>query len=840
MSVRKGTDVIRIMPYYYIHIMDNNTNCTRVETGPQTYTRKDHEQIIEGPSPMIIIPPRHYARIQNPVERDEDGSVKLNDDKQAILKYGDEEIRTDKDPFPLYPGEKLSGRVQALQVVEAESALRIRCIRDFDEHTAGDEYLFKGPNTYMPKVHEQVIEIIKATVVKPNQALKLRARLGTTDSEGVERAAGEVWLYRKTGAYLPSVNEEIVETVRAFVLTEKKALHLRATQTFEDSFKVTRKAGSEWLVTIDMAETHIPDVYEEVVGEVRIITLNNRQYCVVLCPHDKDGRPQLGEKELRKGPNSFFLKPGESLESGIQAVDVLGGDEALLLRARQDYDDKLFGTARKPGERWLVKGPCDFIPDIEVEIIQRRKYIPLDENEGIYVRNLETGKVRAIIGESYMLTEHEELWEKPLPPKVEELLTKASTSGEGRSKDYGKKYSGPSRDKTRLVSYRAPHGSAVQVYDYKEKKSRIVFGPELVMLGPDEMFTVVSLSGDVPKRPGLIHSLCLFLGPDFMTDIVTVETADHARLSLKLSYNWHFDIEGLDGEEASVIFQVPDFVGDACKAIASRVRGAVASVTFDAFHKNSSTIIRAAVFGIDPETDSVRNKFFFHNNHLTITNIDIQSVEPVDQRTRDALQKSVQLAIEITTNSQEASARHEAEREEQEARGKLERQKILDEAEAEKARKELLALQAASAAVESTGQATAEARARAEAALIEGHAAVEQARLKAESQRIKALAEIDQRKKKQKQEVEHKERMVELELSKAKELAEIEGKKFDDIVSAIGPSTIQSIARAGPEMQAKLLKGLGLKSFMITDGNTPINLFGTASGMIGGAPASGQ
>ena len=44
-------------------------------------------------------------------------------------------------------------------------------------------------------------------------------------------------------------------------------------------------------------------------------------------------------------------------------------------------------------------------------------------------------------------------------------------------------------------------------------------------------------------------------------------------------------------------------------------------------------------------------------------------MEPVDQRTRDSLQKSVQLAIEITTNSQEAAARHEAERLEQEAKG---------------------------------------------------------------------------------------------------------------------------------------------------------------------------
>ena len=53
----------------------------------------------------------------------------------------------------------------------------------------------------------------------------------------------------------------------------------------------------------------------------------------------------------------------------------------------------------------------------------------------------------------------------------------------------------------------------------------------------------------------------------------------------------------------------------------------------------------------------MKDSFKFTANRLVITNVDIQSVEPVDQRTRDSLQKSVQLAIEITTNSQEASAR---------------------------------------------------------------------------------------------------------------------------------------------------------------------------------------
>ena len=51
-----------------------------------------------------------------------------------------------------------------------------------------------------------------------------------------------------------------------------------------------------------------------------------------------------------------------------------------------------------------------------------------------------------------------------------------------------------------------------------------------------------------------------------------------------------------------------------------------------------------------------------------------QGVEPVDARTRESLQRSVQLAIEITTRSQEARAKHEALREQEKAKGKLEQQ----------------------------------------------------------------------------------------------------------------------------------------------------------------------
>jgi len=264
----------------------------------------------------------------------------------------------------------------------------------------------------------------------------------------------------------------------------------------------------------------------------------------------------------------------------------------------------------------------------------------------------------------------------------------------------------------------------------------------------------------------------------------------------------------------------------------------VASVTFDDFHKGSARIIRSAVFGVDQTTKKVLDRFIFKSNSLHFTNIDIQSVEPVDQRTRDSLQKSVQLAIEITTKSQEATARHDALRLEQEARGKLERQKIKDEAEAEKARTALLELQAHSAAVQSTGQATAEATARAEAATIEGEAAITQANLKASASEIESNAELSRLVAMQTADLEHQKALSQLELSKVKQLAGIEAQKFKHTVKTIGADTIAAIANAGPKLQAELLQGLGLKSFLITDGNSPVNLFNTAAGLIGSGPSS--
>lgn len=858
-----ASGVIRLKPQEFIHVLDNNTGITRLEVGPQTITLRDGERLILKPQPAIVVPPRHYCIVANPVMRDENGAPLTDPRGQIKLRYGDREIRLAQEPFPLYPGEELAESVTQLQVVETNQALRLRALRDFSEtrtipgetaqtqiieRVAGDEWLFEGPGTYIPRVEVAIVKTVQATIIKTNQALRLFARQNCIDRQGINRRAGEEWLVREEGAYLPGIDEEILGLLEAYVLTERKALHLKAKRSFTDIFGRQRKAGDEWLVTLEDAEIHIPDVYEQVVGEVQVTTLNDREWCIVVDPIDRNGKPQFGMWEVRQGRITFFLHPGESLHNGIQKVYVLGEQEALLLRADEAFTE---GTPEnpihhQPGDLWMIHGPRDYIPPVQVKVIETRKAIPLDKNEGIYVRDIQTGELKLVSGpQAYLLTPHEEPWEKELPPVVEDLLQRKSDPLGDRGEYSGSREETQGRaqnprkprDKTRAVVFHVPQNAVVQIHDYKERTARNVFGPDLVMLGPDEAFTVLSLSGDKPKRPNAIKSLALLLGPDFMTDIFTVETSDHARLQLQLSYNWYFEVDKTNEEQTEKLFQVPDFVGAACKAIASRVRGAVAGVQFDEFHRNSARIIRQAVFGVDDE-GHIREDFRFRSNNLVITNIDIQSVEPVDEETLKSLQKSVQIAIQITTDAQEAAARHDAERIAQQAKARLERQAIVDKSAAEAERRNLLELEAENAAISSTGQATAEARAKAEAAQIQGQLQVNLATQEAEANRIRAEVELAQLRSRQEAEFAHQQALTNLEIEKAQRMAEITSTEFAQKVAALGPETLRAMAQAGPEMQARLLAGLGLQSVLITDGKSPINLFNTAHGLIGGVPSN--
>lgn len=110
---------------------------------------------------------------------------------------------------------------------------------------------------------------------------------------------------------------------------------------------------------------------------------------------------------------------------------VLGEEEAVQLKAVEEIVEK-DGTKRPPGSIWMIEGPCDFIPSTKVQILEKKRVNPLEENDGIYIRNKTNGKVRLEKGpKAYMLTPEETLWYKVLNQDVLDRLESGFSSGVG-------------------------------------------------------------------------------------------------------------------------------------------------------------------------------------------------------------------------------------------------------------------------------------------------------------------------------------------------------------------------------------------------------------------------
>jgi major vault protein len=348
----------------------------------------------------------------------------------------------------------------------------------------------------------------------------------------------------------------------------------------------------------------------------------------------------------------------------------------------------------------MIYGPQSYLPPVEVEVIREVQQIPLDKNEGIYVRNTKTGQCKEVIGQNYMLKPDEERYSLQLPALTRQLLEKDAKFNPDK-----------------LITYNCPFNACVQVFNFYNKTSRIVWGPRLVKLLPNETITVNVLSGGKPKTPGRIQSLHVDLGPDFTTDLVEVETSDHCRLNILLSYNWFFDVERGNEEAYQKVFAIKDFIGDLCTLCASLIRSTVAGIQFEQFHEASAKIIRTCIFGVD-ENGKIRDKYKIKSNNMTITNIDIKDITPIDKQTRDALQNTVSLSIEYTNKMQEDKAIREFETEKVKAEGELVRTKLKFNTSSKKEEINLQKFKAESASVLEEGKANANAKANAQYKLV--------------------------------------------------------------------------------------------------------------------------
>lgn len=137
-----------------------------------------------------------------------------------------------------------------------------------------------------------------------------------------------------------------------------------------------------------------------------------------------------------------------------------------------------------------------------------------------------------------------------------------------------------------------------------------------------------------------------------------IETTDHATLFLELSFNWEFQIDKTNAEHVKKIFQNKDYIGNACKALSSRIRGVVSTETFDYFHKNSHQIIKSSIMKQNQETGELI-PFTMKENNFVITEINSKGYKPTDVTIDNLLQRSFKISLAIQNESKEAEAKFE-------------------------------------------------------------------------------------------------------------------------------------------------------------------------------------
>ncbi|KAH8614528.1 Major Vault Protein repeat Shoulder domain [Trypanosoma vivax] len=860
--------VIRLQALEYVHVMDCDTCVVKLVEGPCCFTMSAHHAMLHDTvQKHIIVPPNHYCEVENPVVLRGEGvseavAAASTDACAHHNRMGHREVRLSQKPFPLYPGEVLVTDVRPLRILGPEGAIAVRALRDYTytasenegslsssgtaggmagsevggsvaepgvkrSRVAGETWLVRGPCVYIPRVEERVERSVDPIHIGSHQSLFLSAECSFVDSCGTQRLRGDVWNVTGPGMHFLHPNSTVLSLETGIVLSCRVAVWIRALREFHDKRANAKRApGEVWLLTHHEVPVFVPTVEMRVERVVELTVVEENQYCVVV----KGGRDDpfcTGEQRLYAGPCAFFLAPDERLLNGaVQDAYILASDEALLVSNVYTLVEE-DGVRREPSSRWLVHGPAKYVPPLGVSVLERRKRMALSGSEGIYVRNVRTGKIKAVHGEAVLLASDEELWEKPINPLVHQLLVTGGLStydpeAPAKAAQLALDEGHPKTHK--VVSFKVPHNALVQLYDPTCNKVRVEAGPALVSLAPREEITVVSLSGGRPKKRDCIHSLFLFLGPDFMSDMIEVETVEHTRLQLQLAYNWEFDTSNIEKVKCSA-FRVPDFVGMACKTLANRIRASIASEPFDNFHRNSASLIRQAIFHTHSGTTELRDDvLIFPVNGLIITNVDVRSVEPVEPKTRDALTKSVQLAVEIITKLQENEASHQAMLVEQEAKGALELQLMKDKVAAEAERVKLSEVTSENIAIELCGASKAQALAEAKAQQVEVEGEMNATVSRCTARDVVAAAELEVFQRGMDLELEHRRAMKDLEVAKVKMLYDIEAKKYEEILRALGQGTLRVIVQSGHELKVKLLRALGLKGFLVTDSSTPTNL----------------
>jgi major vault protein len=172
-------------------------------------------------------------------------------------------------------------------------------------------------------------------------------------------------------------------------------------------------------------------------------------------------------------------------------------------------------------------------------------------------------------------------------------------------------------------------GHAVLVTS-KTGRRRVEMGPTTVLLDYDEGLEVLTLSTGKPKTTDkLLETPYLRVENNQVSDVIHVETADHVRVQLHVSYRVDFEGDSLRW------FAVENYVKLLCDHARSVLKGQIRKLSIESFYASSTDQIRNFILGT--AADGRRPGMLFPANGMRVVDVDVLKVVLEDDKIRALL-----------------------------------------------------------------------------------------------------------------------------------------------------------------------------------------------------------
>lgn len=397
----------------------------------------------------------------------------------------------------------------------------------------------------------------------------------------------------------------------------------------------------------------------------RAVVLGEKEYCVII---DADGKREIkvGPARVFPGPYDQFMVKGS--RGRIYDAYELLPQRALWLRVispikRSDLASKLPRGVEletkeeyRPGDELLLTNVSTFFfPFNEIEVLSPEtgqavvgndhstvfiEKIGIDQKSGIYVRDLDTGEVRLVRGKQSYLVD----------PRKEVQITRTIAAEDwnlwiGASEPH--KATGDAVTTPWAISVIVPHNTAVLATSADGQ--RVIQGPCVTLLGYEETLTPILLSTGTPKSDDDPLKTCfLRTAGNRVSDVITIETSDFVKISIRVSYSVMFLLEQQDRW-----FNHVNYIQVMCEHLRSLIRSRCRALSLSVLWPQIPTLVRDTILGEKPAAGTRPGRVFAENGS-TVTEVEVLTSTIEDKEIAQLMQRVQSQSVTLVIGDRQA------------------------------------------------------------------------------------------------------------------------------------------------------------------------------------------